>query len=184
MRLNNAPVTSFVYEGNEYDIDMSFDVILDVFDMFEDKYLRDHEKAEIALEIMLGKTFQEEQVIDLWNHIHDNFIGKTEKQHARYDIGGNPMPDRPNEDKPVISLKQDAELIFASFQQAYGINLFQQQGKMHWNEFRALLNGLPEDTVMQRIVEIRSWKPSEGESKERKKHMGELQKIHEIKEVD
>lgn len=184
MRLNDALVTSFIYEGTEYDIDMSFDVILDVYDVLKDKYLRGYEKAEIALELLLDKTFKGLEAIELWNYIHDNLISQEGKEYVEYDLEGNPMPTRKNSDNPVISFNQDAQQIYASFRQAYNINLFDEQGKMHWYEFQSLLAGLPDNTSIQKIIEIRSWKPSEGESKEYRKHMRNLQKIHEIKEVD
>ena len=51
---------------------------------------------------------------------------------------------------------QDAELIYAAFYQAYGIDLIQEQGKLHWWKFSALLNGLPSDTRFSEIVSIRT----------------------------
>ena len=179
MRLNDPLVTSFVYEGKEYNIDLAFDNVLDVFDVLSDNTLRDYEKAEICLELLLGEQ-EYEQSVGLWNHIYENYIEIKREQHIEYDLKGNPMPVKEEDGKHVIDLERDAEYIYASFQQAYGINLFEQQGRLHWHEFKALLNGLPSDTIMQRIIQIRMWKPSKHESNEYKENMRKLQKIYAL----
>ena len=56
---------------------------------------------------------------------------------------------------------QDAEYIYASFMQAYGIDLLERldidgQKPMHWLEFMALFSSLPEDTRMAQIIAIRT----------------------------
>ena len=58
--------------------------------------------------------------------------------------------------------------------QAYGIDLIEQQGKLHWRKFKALLSGLPENTQFKRIVSVRQWEPSD--DKTRKQAMREAQK--------
>lgn len=190
MRLNDPLVTSFEYKGKEYSIDLSFDNVLDVFDVFKDKYLRFYEKADICLNLLLNEEWEQEETIGLFEYIFENFIATEEKEIVEYDLLGNPLPKDGKEDEkhePVISIEQDAEYIFASFKQAYGMNLFHEQGKLHWHEFRALLNGLPADTSMQRIIQIRQWKPSKYDSEEHKKEMRKLQKYYELnefKEVD
>ena len=45
--------------------------------------------------------------------------------------------------------------IYAAFRQAYGIDLFQEQGKLQWWEFVALLGALPSDTRLSNIIDIR-----------------------------
>lgn len=179
MRLNDPLVTSFSYEGEEYGIDLAFDNVLDVFDVFDDADLRDHEKAEICLALLLSEQDYAPST-DLWNYIYESFLKMESKQPIEYDRQGNPMPVREDNKKKTIDLVKDAEHIYASFRQAYNINLFQQQGKLHWHEFQSLLNGLPADTVMQRIIQIRLWEPSKGESAEYKKNMRDLQKAYRL----
>ena len=181
MRLNDPLVTSFEYKGVEYSIDLSFDNVLDVFDVFEDESLRDYEKADICLAMLIGVEYQA-NTIDLWNYVYETFIRVEDKRPIEYDRKGNPMPVQ-KESKQSIDFNKDAEYIFASFQQAYGMNLFQMQGKLHWSEFKALLSGLPSDTIMQRIIQIRLWEPSKGESSEYKQAMRELQRIYALEEV-
>lgn len=178
MLLNNPMVNHFEYKGKEYNIDLSFDNVLDVFDVLEDNMLRENEKAEISLQLLLD---EENKDVDLWNYIYDNYIKFEDKRPIEYDIKGNPMPSmEDSEEKKVIDLKEDSEYIFASFMQAYKIDLYESQGVLHWHKFKALLNGLPTDTIMQRIIQIRSWKPSKGESKEYKESMREMQRVYKL----
>ncbi|WP_062052346.1 Gp15 family bacteriophage protein [Bacillus sp. JCM 19034] len=178
MRLNDPHVTGFEFEGIEYQIDLAFDNVLDVFDVLGDKTLREHERAVICLALLLGDAqYDKATTIELWNHVYEQFIHIKNEQPIEYDLKGNPLPVQSDDEKEkVIDLEQDAEYIFASFKQAYGMNLYEEQGKLHWHEFQALLNGLPSDTIMKRIIEIRTWKPSKGDSGEYKKAMEDLQR--------
>ena len=60
-----------------------------------------------------------------------------------------------------FDFEQDAEYIYASFLQAYGIDLFERldldgQKPLHWCEFMALFKALPENTRMSQIISIRA----------------------------
>ena len=54
----------------------------------------------------------------------------------------------------VTSFEQDAGLIRSAFRQVYGIDLFRE--KMHWLEFRELLQNLPEGNRYEEVLGIRS----------------------------
>ncbi|GAE32449.1 Gp15 family bacteriophage protein [Halalkalibacter hemicellulosilyticus] len=188
MRLNDPLVTSFVFEGIKYQIDLAFDNVLDVFDVLDDKALRDYERVEVCLSLLLGEEqYDQSSTINLWNYVYEQFIHIKEEESILYDRKGNPLPVKTDEEKEkLIDLEKDAEYIFASFRQAYGMNLFHEQGKLRWEEFQALLNGLPSNTIMKRIIEIRSWKPSKGDSAEFRQNMKDLQRKFSLndKEVD
>lgn len=182
MRLNDKLVTSFIFDEKKYDIDLAFDNVLDVFDILSDKSLRDYERANICLSFLLDDQ-EYDRPIELWNYIYINLIGTKEKTIVPLDRKGNPMPksnDEEDDKGPSYDLEHDAEYIYSSFRQAYGINLFSEQGKLHWQEFKALLNSLPEDTIFQNILEIRLWKPSKHDSAETKRNMKKAQKRHAI----
>lgn len=183
MRLNDPLITSFLYGGKEYAIDLAFDNVLDVFDVFDDDNLREHEKAEICLALLLEQPCESKVAIDLWNYVYEKFIHVENKQPIKYDLKGNPLPVQ-DEPRRTMDFDKDAEHIFASFQQAYGMNLYEQQGKLHWHEFKALLSGLPSDTVMRRIEQIRLWEPAKGESNEYKQSMRELQELYALDDED
>src|SRR5699024_1367409 len=119
MKLNNPLITSFEYENKIYDIDLAFDNVLDVFDVLNDNILRDNEKIDICLELLLDLSI-ESNPIELWNYIYKEFIEVKRKQPIEYDRKGNPMPVKEESEDNVMDLKQDAEHIYASFIQAYG----------------------------------------------------------------
>lgn len=187
MRLNERLATSFIFNEKQYEIDLSFDNVLDIFEVQSSKYLFDKEKVEISLTLLLGdQEYDEFEMFDLWNHIYESFIDiSKEKEVVKYDLEGNPMPKiTKGKDAKSFDFEIDAERIYSSFLQAYGINLFEQQGKMHWHEFTALLNGLPSNTVLQRVIQIRQWEPSKNDSKEYKEEMKELQDIYALEDED
>ncbi|WP_203334361.1 Gp15 family bacteriophage protein [Planococcus beigongshangi] len=181
MRLNDPLVTDFEYEGAMYSVDLSFDNVLDVFDVLADESLREYERAEICLSLLLEEPCGKEMIFSLWNHIYEAFIHTKEKQSIEFDRKGNPLPVQ-KEQKQVLDFEKDADYIFASFRQAYNMNLYKEQGKLHWHEFKALLNGLPSDTVMQRIIQIRLWEPSKGDTEEMKQAIRDLQRTYALEE--
>lgn len=71
---------------------------------------------------------------------------------------------------------QDSPLIYAAFMQAYGMDLVEQQGKLHWWKFQSLLNGLPSNTRFSEIVSIRT-KPIPAPTKYNKEEREELMRL-------
>ena len=188
MKLNDRLLNAYEYDGTEYRIDMAFDNILDIFDVLADDDLNDFDKANLGLLYLFDgehldperATIAPEDAVETWNDIFDNYISVADKEVVDYDLQGNPMPKKAT--KKLIDIEKDAEFIYSSFRQAYRIDLFDEQGKMHWHKFQALLNGLPENTIFKRIIQIRAWEPSKHESKEYKKSMSELQEIYSLEE--
>ncbi|HGF7575568.1 TPA: Gp15 family bacteriophage protein [Enterococcus faecium] len=183
MRLNDPLVTSIEFDGIELPIDLTFDNVLDVFDILEDSDLFPEEKVNMCLELLISdfeKNFQgpSEQQFLLFNHILENYISVGDSDGFETDRLGNPMPNAVKE-KKTISLVHDAKYIYASFRQI-GINLFEEQGRMMWEEFQALLESLPDDTILARIIQIRTWEPSKGESSKEKERMRKLQQKYAL----
>lgn len=184
MRLNNPLVTSFVFNDTEYAIDLAYDTVLDVFDVLGNESLRVGEKVEICLALLLGEDYAVDNEIELWNYVYEEFIHIKSEELVIYDRKGNPMPTQKEDDeKRLVDLDVDAEKIYASFQQAYGIDLFDVQQNFHWFKFKALLNGLPSGTILSRIIQIRAYKPSKHDSAEYKQEMKKLQDLHRLEEV-
>ena len=78
----------------------------------------------------------------------------------------------------AYDFEQDADQIYTSFREAYGIDL--TCADMHWWIFRKLMIGLPEDTQFKKIVHYRV-ADTKGMSKTQKKQYAELKKRFEIK---
>ena len=87
--------------------------------------------------------------------------------------------DTDNDPIEYYSYQQDAGIIYASFLQDYGIDLIDQQGKLHWDKFRALLDGLSDKTPFQKVVKIRMADISKLEGEELN-HMIELQDYYQL----
>lgn len=180
MLLNHGLPTSFEFEGREYSFNLSFDRVLDVIEVKEDSELTYEDKMDVIFEILqIQCDFQDRERI--LNHVFDEFIVPKSEEHIEYDLKGNVMPKRENpEEESTLSFTQDAGLIYASFRQAYNINLFNEYDNLHWFEFIELLNGLPESTALSQVRHIRSWKPSKGDTAEYKNKMMSLKEQFRI----
>ncbi|WP_375708633.1 bacteriophage Gp15 family protein [Streptococcus dysgalactiae] len=177
MKLNDPLVVSFEFRGETYPIDLSFNKVLDVFDVIDDDFLNETEKCFLCLDILLDRTdLPFTYAVDLWIYIKKNYIDTERPEKPQLDIKGNPMPivKEKEDNKKVIDFSLDAEFIYASFMQAYQINLLKVQNRLSWIEFKALLNALPEDTIMQRIIAIRQWKDDGKGDKDYRDNMRKL----------
>ena len=182
MRLNDLLPQTYKYNEEEIEIDLSFDNILDIFDVLKMVELSEYHRAELCLTLLFGEDVIEDvDIIDVWNEVYELYLDSTQEELVKYDLAGNPMPTKKVE--PLIDIDQDAEYLYSSFIQAYGINLIKEQGRLHWFEFKALLNGLPENTIIKQIIHIRSYEPGEHDSAEYKKQMQDLQDFYRL-EVD
>lgn len=58
----------------------------------------------------------------------------------------------------VLDFKIDENLIYAAFKQAYNMDLYDlETDELHWYKFKALLDGLPPNTALYRVIEIRAY---------------------------
>ncbi|MCT6925316.1 bacteriophage Gp15 family protein [Metasolibacillus sp.] len=144
--------------GVMYDIDLSFDNVLSVIDLLNDNEVNDAQQIVAGVYMLLGQdldcTLQEQA--DIFVMLFDTFINNEQDNDVEYDLEGNPMPHMQEDDHEALyDIKHDAQYIYASFLQCYGMDLFEQQGKLHWWKFKALLSGLSEDTKFKKVLEIR-----------------------------
>ena len=170
--------TKLELDGKIYQVNMAFDNIMGLFKTLESPLLDDYEKIYFGIERLLGKGLhlEVEEQVTVFHYLLDNFVNSGDKQEVEVDLEGNPMPIK--QQAPVQDLKHDASYIYNSFRQAYGINLFEEQGKLDWREFLSLLRGLPEDTEYKKIIEIRTRPYEKG------KGTGEVnRKLREAKRV-
>ena len=102
--------------------------------------------------------------IDKVSNVDADFILGTVQIISEY-VSNNPygsvaggssdfIPER------YFSYTKDADAIYASFMQCYGISLTRELYKtiserLQWDEFKALFNGLADDTYIRRIINIR-----------------------------
>lgn len=88
--------------------------------------------------------------------------------------------DKPtsNSKKNVFDLGQDMQMIYAGFIQSYNINLIASD-YLHWWAFRALLDSLPDDTKLSKVIGYRSLDLSKVPKEERARYR-ELQRIYSL----
>ena len=194
-----------VLDDTSYPLDLSFDNVLRLFDMIHDDYIPVIAKPIFALKILLKtSTDGENQAADsLLEHLdietaleiykrisEEHVVIKTSRGEVKeYDLAGNliertPIDDDEEEDEkePLFSLKYDGVYIYSSFLQAYNIDLIEAQGKLHWQKFNALLNGLPSNTKFAEVLKIRSWEPQKDDTQEYISSMRKLQTEYALPE--
>lgn len=147
-----------VIDDVEYDVDFSYDNILRIIDLMNDNALDDESQVEIALYMLLGfhlecDIYKKETIL---NEILEDILKDEAESSPTVDLDGNPMPVVEEKSDSNYDLKQDAPYIFASFMSDYGIDLFEQQGMLHWEKFKALLSGLTDDSKFMRVIDIRN----------------------------
>lgn len=171
-------------DGKEYPLNLTFDNVLRLYDMLNDKKLTDYTQIVTGLKMLIGTDLPEypiEEKTEIFQKIYYETIGKDAEESIPVDIEGNPMPKKPEERE--YSIKQDAPYIYASFYQDYGIDLYEVQGKLHWEKFKALLHGLRSDTQFKEIVHIRTMELPNGKGTEKtRKHIIELKEFYKLKE--
>lgn len=168
---------SFEYNGNVFHVDMAFDNILRLFEMFDDDTIIDYEKVFLALEILINeyqllkdRPFQEQ--LEIYKFLMKEFLDiDLERQETE-------------EQKKIMNFQKDAGLIYASFLHAYNIDLFELQGKLHWYKFSNLLVHLPDKTAFKEVVGYRTMKIPTGNtvSKEYKEHVLRMKRIYALEE--
>lgn len=130
----------------------SYDAVLRVQELFRDDALDQRDKVNLAVRELVSSRkarllTSTEQVL-LLQQVYDTQIR---------------VPARPQVSRQgnlrVLDFNLDAEYIYASFLQAYGLDLIQLRGKLHWKKFFALFEGLPDDTKIRQIMQIRSAQP-------------------------
>lgn len=202
--LSRKLTDKLVIDDKEYALDLSFDTVLKMFEMMRDEDIPEYVKPHFAIRMLIspsleGETREEkakafndafedfsvEELSEVFKSVFEEYIGlsNVEDNHVEYDLAGNPMKttasDEPKEKAPY-DIRYDGDYIYASFLQAYGIDLFDVQGKLHWKKFNALLSGLPEGTKFMEVVKIRKWKAQKGDSAEYKEEMRKLQKDYAL----
>lgn len=147
MKLTERFEDSFYLNNTKIQLHLPFDTVLRSFELLQDDEFQDYEKLEILLEMFvisdIGHLTIEEKV-KVWETILTKFINEDEESQTNE-----------NEIK-VFDIDQDSEYIYASFLSDYRIDLFEQQGKLHWKKFQALLKGLNEDSKLNQVIGYRT----------------------------
>lgn len=202
--LSRKLTDKLVIDDKEYALDLSFDNILKMFEMMRDDDIPEYIKPHFAIRMLISKSLAgntREEKAESFNNDFENYsieemskvfksvfeehisLSDVEDNHVEYDLAGNPMKTTASDgtkQRAPYDIRYDGDYIYSSFLQAYGIDLFDAQGKLHWRKFNALLSGLPEGTKLMEVIKIRKWKPQKGDSAEYKEEMRRLQKDYAL----
>lgn len=195
--LSRKLTDELVLGDDVYPLNIAFNKVLKVVELINDSDIEDIYKPYLAIQIFTGVDFTSklspEEATAIFKMIFEEHVRIIPVKDTTpvLDLAGNPIKSKirsqsQSEDgERLFSLKYDAEYIYASFLQAYGIDLMDAQNSLHWKKFNALLNGLPSDTKFAEVLKIRAYKPQKGDSKKYKESMKELKKEYALpKEFD
>lgn len=143
MTLREPLVTSVRYRGRRYRLRPSFDRVLAAYKILQNEEFTHQERVDIALSYIVKGRYPIS--FDLLNAILEALKAIPTK-------GGD------EDETPVIDFDIDAPYIYAAFMQAYGVDLYEEQGKLHWQKYAALIASLPTNTRMADIMRIRAEK--------------------------
>lgn len=139
---------SVVYRGKKYHVDTSYDVVLLMYRLYEEQLLDAGEKILQALKLLVKNPFR------VWLLSDEDKVGLFEQiMKDKIELPHRPQIGPP---KKLIDFEADSDYIYASFKQAYGMDLVQERGKLQWKNFCRLLDGLPDKTKMKEVMRIRA----------------------------
>lgn len=138
---------SLIVDGAEYLIHSDFRTVLKCNEIIE----KEPELSQQSL-VEILQLFYKDCAFFTEDHIEKMFWffscgrEKKKKKFPRKIAGLN--------DKQSFDFGEDAELIYAGFQQQYGIDL--QRERMHWWRFMILLDNFGADTRLSKVMEYRT----------------------------
>lgn len=165
--MNNYPEFIELKNKTRYKINTSYKNALKCDDVYKDDSIGEYEKNLAIIYILLG----EEALKDRKNY--PEIIELISKYLNR----GNEVT-RDDFSIPSMDFVQDDGYINASFMSDYGIDL--KQTDMHWYKFFDYLQGLTENSVLNRVRSIRE-EPLSGKKGKELSRWTELKKQVELK---
>ena len=184
LQIQNPIDDSINISGTIYEVNATFDNILNVIFVLEEM-IKDEVSPfiipNVILKLLINDILHDsshEEKIKAVETILAKYLKKEEK--TMLDISGEEI-DLPEDGSQniVFDYREDSELIYSAFMQTYGIDLIEEQGKLHWLKFRAMLNGLPENTRLSKVIGYRGYDPN-NEKKSHKQQMLYLKRIHQL----
>ncbi|MCY8867405.1 bacteriophage Gp15 family protein [Bacillus spizizenii] len=164
-------------DGREIKVSLFFDDVLRAIELYQDKLISDYEKWDILAEIFAA-DYEDYEHMSPFEKI--TFVQAVLKKFLSDKEGNEEGAEWQEKHYDIL---QDAEFIYASFLFDYNMDLAEQQGRLHWRKFIALLNGLSEKTKFREVVSIRSQKITRDMSKEQAANLRRLQQIYKLKET-
>lgn len=155
-----------IFKGKRYRVNVTFDNVLLVYKLYEEELLEPSDKILQALKMLTRNPFKVWLLSDLEKVELLEYITKEKIN----------LPKRPQigQSKKLMDFEADSDYIYASFKQAYGMDLIKERGKLGWKNFCKLLDGLPDKTKLKEVMRIRAMdvpEPTKYNQKERQNIM-------------
>lgn len=158
--------TELIIDNISYPIITNFRDWIAFFDMINDDILEPKDKLVASLQ-----WFESDVPNDL-EKAYNSLISFASAE----ELYSKPMQNsRKSSTKQILSYLYDSTYILGAFLQTYKINL-RNIDYMHWYEFRALLDALPEDTPLKKRMSYRAINVSSIKDKAEKKRIKDIQR--------
>jgi len=165
---------SVVVNGREYPVNSGFRAMLLIDMLMHDRELNDQEKMVQALDVFYRENIPED-------------AGEAAKQMIWFQRCGE-MPKKKTAAKKLrkkanraLDYEKDSKYIFADFFSIYGIRLTDSAVKLHWWEFSAMLECLPEKCRICKIMYYRT-ADTRGMGKEQKKFIQKMKELYKLED--
>lgn len=155
MKLHTKCRSAVEYRGHKYRLNLTWWRVLQAMELLEREDVFPEDRVSGALALMIKGPHPNSPA--LLKSIVETF------------------PQGEKGAQKALDFEQDAELIYAAFRQAYAIDLHHADW-MQWNEFVSLLGGIPDDTKLAQVVNIRM-RPLPSPTKYNRKEIAELVRL-------
>ena len=158
--------TELVIDNVGYPIVTDFRNWIAFFDMINDDILEPKDKLVASLQWFKNKVP---------DNLEKAYAGLISFASAEELYSKPTQSNRKSSTKQILSYLYDSSYILGAFLQTYGINL-RNIDYMHWYEFRALLDALPEDVPLKKRMGYRAINISSIKDKAEKKRIKDIQR--------
>lgn len=190
-KLTEREYDFYTWNGVRLELNLAFDNILLLFDLFEDESINEYLKTDVALNMLVVDKVDINQL-----DVERKSMLLLDILKDRLDIDLRLLMKKKIEEKeeekaptiPTVDFVVDAERIFSSFLFDYSIDLIEQQGKMQWNKFMALFRNLSSKSPMGQALHYRTCDippkdKTNAEERKRIKKMKEMYELPKAKEI-
>lgn len=190
-KLTERNFDCYEWNGIRFELNLSFDNVLLLFELFDDENVNERMKFDIALNMLVVDKVSINQ---LDGEQKAQFLIGILKDKLDIDLEALAKHKEKEQEEekeptiPTVDFVVDAERIFSSFLFDYNVDLIEQQGKMQWNKFISLFRNLSSKSPMgqalhYRTCEIPKKDKHNDEERKRIKKMKEIYELPKAKEI-
>lgn len=168
-------------------LDLSFDNIIKMHELFRDKAFSEAEKVLTALEMLIYEYDEHVSELDfleqleIYKFVLKEFLEidlEDNKEEESTLNGDSPPP------KKLMDWEKDAGLIYASFLNEYGIDLHQELGNLSWAKFMALLEHLGDKTAFKQVVQYRDMEVPSTKQADYREHVIKMKERYSLEDPE